>query len=35
MHLEINITGILQFYQKFQIQTEKHIKPYKQTNKQI
>lgn len=34
MHLQINITGVLQFsYQKLQIQTEKHLKPL-QTNKQ-
>lgn len=35
MHLQINITGVLQFYQKLQIQTEKHLKPYKQTNIKI
>lgn len=34
MHLQINITGVLQFsYQKLQIPTEKHLKPL-QTNKQ-
>lgn len=33
MHLQINIRGVLQFSnQKFQIQTEKHLKPL-QTNK--
>lgn len=35
MHLQINITGVLQFsYQKLQIQTEKHLKPLR-TNKKI